>query len=149
MWHTITTIKNPLCTLHRKHNFQCIHPNLTIMVPQLKYSDTYNLPIRQCTQVQHSPYTSRDMAMISCKLQVIPVVRQLLSLCALACSLPRWQPVTGYDPTPCTSQCPLQPQRSPVSALKCLDTKHFLHTISSTDHQKRTSYVGKHLTREA
>jgi hypothetical protein len=68
MWCIIPAIKNPLHTLQRKHNLQCIHPNFTQTVPWLKQTDTYNLAVRQCAQVRHSPYTSLDMAVNAHKL---------------------------------------------------------------------------------
>jgi len=143
MWCIIPTIKNPLHTLHRKHNFQCIHPYFTQTVPRLKRRDTYNLPKRQCARVQHTPYTSLNTAAIAHKLQMIPLTGQLQSVCDSTCSLAWGQTVTARDPTPCISQCPLQPQHRPAAALYSLDIHNILHKILPMDEWKRSSYMGK------
>jgi hypothetical protein len=86
-------------------------------VPWLKRTDVYNLATRLCTHVQHSPHASRDTAATARKLQMIPLIGQLQSVCDLTCSLPWWQPATTSEPAPRISQCPLQPHHRPVAAL--------------------------------
>jgi len=129
MWCIIPSIKIPLCTLQRKHILQCIHPNFTQTVPWLKRTDAYDLAARRRARVRHGPHTTLDMAANAHKLQMIPLTRQLQSVCDLTCSLPWWQPVTAYDRAPCISQCPLQPQHQPMAPLYSLDIHNILHKI--------------------